>query len=81
MTWFDEGRTSASGKIVKLKKQGVWTTWHKNGQVAAEGEMIRDAQARDGAWTFWTEQGQIESQPGPLAQIAFHQPLARCVKG
>lgn len=60
--WNGIYRIKVTGREGQDQRHGPWTTWHKNGQIAGEGEYRFDQP--EGKFTFWHENGQksIEGQ-------------------
>ena len=63
-TWtvftFASGATSSEGCLVKGKPEGVWKTYHPNGNLASVGS--RENYNLQGNWKFYNEEGWLEHQ-------------------
>ena len=47
----------AAGTFEAGEEEGVWTTWHENGQKLREGAY--KAGRSEGVWTWWNEYGNV----------------------
>ena len=44
-------------KIINCKREGLWKSYHSNGQLYSEGNYINDK--LDGLWKYYDKQGKI----------------------
>jgi antitoxin component YwqK of YwqJK toxin-antitoxin module len=52
---YESGEKKSSGLIVNSLKEGLWTTWHKNGIKESEGRYNNGRKTHE--WKLWTSAG------------------------
>ena len=66
--YYDSGKKSSEGKYKDGVVTGVWTFWHKNGQIKKTGELAPTPGRSDsrpqtiGRWVYYYDNGQIKHQ-------------------
>ena len=48
------------GRFIEGKKEGLWTRWHKNGQLRSKGIYKNGRQ--DGIWLWYYKHGQLQAK-------------------
>lgn len=52
---FDDGKVSSEGCLVAGQPEGIWRSYHANGQLKSEG--LRENHLLEGVWVFFNEEG------------------------
>ena len=51
----------SQGTIKDGKKEGLWVTYHNNGQLASKGEYNKNGK-REGSWVHYNEDGTVDDE-------------------
>jgi hypothetical protein len=58
---YPDGALREEGRYDDGRRVGTWRTWHRNGQLASQGERrwndATSASEREGPWEFWRDDG------------------------